>query len=278
MRSPLGLIAGEGLLPLEVVRAARRRGRDVVAVGFSGLTPRALEEQAARVCWTHPGQLQTVLDFLHAEQVREVVLAGKVAKAALLADPADLELDERAKRLLSGLADLQDASILKAIAAVLEEEGIRLASQRELVPDLFVGEGILGRVIPSDSQRADIEFGWPLARALARLGIGQTVVVHERAVLAVEAIEGTDAMIRRGGKLGGLGLCIVKVARPDQDPRFDLPTIGPDTLAAAAAAGAGAVAFEAAQTIVLDREALIARADGEGIALVGLGPDGTVGS
>ena len=276
MPSPLGLIAGDGLLPLEVVRAARRQGRDVVAVAFSGLTLRALEEQALRICWTQPGQLQTALGFLRGEQVREVVLAGKVPKARLFVDSADLELDERARRLLSGLPDLSDASILEAIAELLEEAGIRLAGQRELVPDLFVGEGVLGQVRPSDSHRADIAFGWPLARAIARLGIGQTVVVHERAVLAVEAIEGTDAAIRRAGKLGGPGLCIVKVARPDQDPRFDLPVVGPDTLATAVAVGAGAVAFEAAQTIVLDRVALVERADREGIALVGLGPDGTV--
>ena len=134
--------------------------------------------------------------------------------------------------------------------------------------------GVLGRVHPTPDQWLDVQFGWPIAQAVGALDIGQTIVVSDRAVLAVEAIDGTDATIERAGKLGGAGLCIVKVAKPDQDPRFDLPAIGLDTIRSAARARAGVLAFEAQQTVVLDRPELAERADELGIALVAVGADG----
>jgi hypothetical protein len=146
------------------------------------------------------------------------------------------------------------------------------------VPELFVAEGILGRVEPSTAQWQDVAHAWPIAKQLAGLDIGQTVVVQERAVLALEAIEGTDAAIRRGGKLGRPGLCIVKVAKPDQDPRFDLPAVGPETIEVAVEATAGVIAFEAMQTVVLDRVEVIRRADECGIALVAVGSGGPSGA
>ena len=278
--SHIGLIAGDGRFPLEIARAARRRGRSVAAVAFRDLTDPGLEPEVARVCWLRLGELQAALDFLHDCGVSDAVLAGKISKSHLLRGVRgvrgvnSLEVDDRAASLLASLPDLRDGSILGGLAAALEQEGIRLGSQAELVPHLFVDEGVLGRVHPTPDQWADIEFGWPVARAVSGLDIGQTIVVHDRAVLAVEAIDGTDATIERSGKLGGVGLCIVKVAKPDQDPRFDLPAIGLDTIRSAARAGAGVLAFGAQQTVVLDRPELVERADELGIALVAVGAGG----
>ena len=264
----LGLIAGRGSLPLEVARSARGRGRPVAAIGFHGQTdPRLAEE--AEITWLHPGEVGAALAALRGSGVSEAVMAGKVPKAGLYADPAALRPDAEALALLSSLRDRRDDSILAALADWLEERGIRLLGQAELVPGLVGGEGPLGRTALGPKQRADVAFGFPIAKTIADLDIGQTVVVKDGAVLAVEAIEGTDAAIRRAGQVGE-GACVVKVAKPRQDPRFDVPAIGPDTLAAMLEAKASALAFEAGRTLVLERAALVRAADGHGIALVGV--------
>jgi DUF1009 family protein len=264
---PLGLIAGEGELPGEIARAAAARGRPLLVVAFPSLCDPGLARCAAEIAWLDPGQVGAALAFLRGHGVREAVMAGKVARTALVA--GRLQLDERAREIFSGLADLRDQTLLAAVAGALEEEGIELLPQAQLVPDLLAPEAVLGRVNPTPAQERDVAYGAPLAHRLAALDIGQTVVVQDRAVVAVEAMEGTDEAIRRAGRLGRPGLCIVKAARPGHDPRFDLPTVGPRTRAVAAASGAGVVAVEAGRTIVLNREAVVARADAAGIALVG---------
>lgn len=273
--SVLGLIAGDGRFPLEIARAARRSGFEVAAVAFRDVTERALETEVATVCWRRLGELQAALDFLREAHVREAVMAGKVSKTHLLSGLEGLAPDARAAALLSALPDLRDASVLGALAGTLEEEGIRLRPQAELVPELLPAEGILGRVHPTSVQWDDIAYGFGVAKELGALDVGQTVAVQGRSVLAAEAVEGTNEAIRRAGKLGRPGLCIVKVAKPDQDPRFDLPAVGLETLEACAEASAGALAVEAMQTVVLDRAELVRRADERGIAVVavsGAGP------
>lgn len=269
---PLALIAGRGRLPLEVARAARRRGRRVEAIGFPGETEPALEAEVERLTWLHLGELGALLGTLRKAGAREAVLAGKVPKTLLYGDPSRLRPDATALALLARLRDRKDDSILGALARFLQEEGVRLGAQAELVPELVAGEGVLGRVAPTPAQRADVAFGWPVAKAIGGLDVGQTVVVHERAVLAVEAIEGTDEAIRRGGLLGGPGACVVKVAKPGQDPRFDLPAIGADTLDVMCEVRAAVLAVEAGATLVLDRERLLAAADAAGIAVLGVAP------
>jgi DUF1009 family protein len=207
-----------------------------------------------------------MLEALRASGVREAVLAGRMPKALLYQDEARLRLDERAVEVLQGLADRSDDSILGALADLLLGEGIRLIAQAELVPELLPGPGVLGAVAPSDDQRADVAFGWPIARAIAGLDVGQTVVVKDCAVLAVEAVEGTDAAIRRAGEVASGG-CVVKVAKPRQDPRFDVPTVGLGTLEVLSESGASLLAFEAERTLVLDRADLTARADAAGIVV-----------
>ena len=267
----LGLIAGAGALPLEVARSAREAGRRVAAVAFRGYTDPRIDEDTEVVRWLHPGELGALAEALRSAGVRDAVMAGKVPKADLYDEANASHLDEDALRLISGLPDLRDDSILGAVADFLETRGVRLLPQARLVPALLVGEGPLGRTLATPEQLADVAFGWPLARAIAELDIGQTVVIKNRAVLAVEAIEGTDAAVRRGGAIGA-GAVVVKVAKPMQDPRFDAPAIGPETLSALIDAGAAALAFEARRTLVLARERLAETADEHGVALLGVDP------
>ena len=272
--APLGLIAGDGELPRAIARAARARGREVVGVAFPGITDPEFESDVTRIAWLSPGQVGGSLAFLTAAGVGEAVMAGKVSKAGLLS--GRFELDDRGRELVAGLPDLRDGTVLAALAFALEAEGIDLRPQSELVPELIAPEGVLGRVDPTPEQLQDVAFGWPIARQIAAMDVGQTILVAERSVVAVEALEGTDEAIRRAGKLGRSGLCIVKVARPEQDPRFDLPAIGRGTLEVAALSGVGLVAIEAGRTVVLDREAVVARADASGIALIGVAAEGLV--
>lgn len=272
--APLGLLAGDGRFPLEVARAARARGRRVVAVVFHGVTSQRLDADVDAVHRIHLGELDRLVRSLREAGVRDVVMAGKVSKEHLFGDVAAHKPDARALAFFAGLRDWRDDSILGGLADLLAGEGLVLRPQLDEAPALRAGEGPLGAVAPDDRQAADVAFGWPLAKAVAGLDIGQTVVVKARAVMAVEAIEGTDRAIRRGGELGGGDVVVVKVAKPRQDPRFDMPAVGLDTLASLVAARAGVLAFEADRTVVLDREELVSRADAAGIALVGVGPDG----
>jgi DUF1009 family protein len=265
----LGLIAGMGTFPLDIARSARQRGRKVVAVAFHHHTDLRIEEAASAVTWLHPGEVGAAVEALRSAGVRDAVMAGKVPKAALCESPNGLRLDAEAARIIGRLSARGDDSLLAALADHLESRGIRLLDQAELVPELLAGEGPLGRTRPTAAQEADVAFGWPIAKVIAGLDIGQTVIVKDRTVLAVEAIEGTDAAIRRAGGIAS-GACVVKVAGPRQDPRFDLPTIGPETARILIAAGVSALAFEAGRTVVLDRDALVEAADAHGIALVGV--------
>jgi DUF1009 family protein len=269
---PLGLIAGRGELPLEVLREADRRGRPVVAVAFRDQTdPRVAS--AASVTWLHPGELGSGVSALREGGVAEAVMVGKVPKADLVADPAALRLDADALALLQGLADRQDDSILGGLADFLEARGIRLVPQADWLGALLGPPGVLGTVQPSEAQERDLAFALPIAKAIAGLDIGQTVVVRDGSVLAVEAIEGTDEAIRRAGSIAS-GACVVKVAKPSQDPRFDVPTLGPETLAVLIEAKASVLAYEAGCTLMLNRESVVARANHEGIAVVGLAAEG----
>jgi len=273
----LGLIAGRGRLPFDIARAARRRGFGVAAVAFHGDTDPELAEAVDRITWLHLGELGALLAAFHAAGAKDVVMAGKILKTNLYGDLASLKPDARAIALIAGLRDRSDDAILGAIALALASEGLVLRPQAELGPELLAEEGVLGRVAPAEAQRRDAAYGWRIAKALGAVDVGQTVVVRERAVMALEAIEGTDAAIRRGAALGGAGVTVVKVAKPRQDPRFDLPTVGPDTIAILAEVKAAALAVEAGRTLLVDRERVLELADAHGIALLGVGADdGTI--
>lgn len=272
--SSLGLIAGDGRLPFEVARVARRSGRSIRAIGYPGITHPDLEREVDSLDWIHLGQLGALLQTFSRMQVSEAVLAGKVSKQHLYGDISALHPDARALEVISRIEDLRDDSVLEAIATALGEEGVVLLPQIQFCQELVARPGVLGRVQPSRAQKADIEFAWPIAKAMGGLDIGQSLVVESRAVLAVEAIEGTDAAVLRGGRLGRGASCLVKVAKPRQDPRFDLPTIGLGTLQAMLEARVAVLAFEAHATLILDREEMVRSADANGVALLALDADG----
>lgn len=270
MGGTLGLVAGRGRLPVLVARGARRAGRRVFAAALRGLADAAVAEEADAVAWLHVGELGALLAALRAEGADEVLLAGGVPKSLLFEDPGALRIDPLAARLLAALRDRGDDAILRALADALEREGFRVASQAAYTPELLAPEGPLGALAPTPEQLDDLAFGWPLARAIGALDVGQTIVVRGRAVLAVEAIEGTDAAVRRGGALARGGASVIKVWKPTQDARLDFPAIGPDTIGALVDAGARLLAVEAGRTLVLDRDRVVARADGAGICVLGV--------
>jgi DUF1009 family protein len=243
----------------------------VAAVAFRKLSDPALEEEVDTLRWLYLGELSRLFECFRDAGVEEVVMAGKVPKTLMWEDPSLLRPDARALALVSGLADRKDDSILGSVAEAIEEEGFALRGQADLAPELWAPEGLIGSIPLTEEQRRDIAFGWPIAKAIGDLDVGQTVVVRGCAVLALEAIEGTDAAIRRGCALGEKGACVVKVAKPKQDPRFDVPTVGPGTLAMMIEYEAGALAVEAGKTVILDREAVVRAADDHGISVVGIG-------
>jgi DUF1009 family protein len=270
LATTVGLIAGLGRFPLEVARGARRSGHRVAAVALRKLSDPALEAEADSFTWLYLGELNRLFAFFRDAGVEKVVMVGKVPKTFLWKDPSAFRPDAQAITLLKRLADRKDDSILGSIAQAIEEEGFPLLGQADLAPELWAPEGVIGKISPTEEQLGDIAFGWPIAKAIGNLDIGQTVVVRGRAVLALEAIEGTDAAIRRGCALGEKGASVVKVAKPKQDPRFDVPTVGRDTLATLIECGAGALAVEAGRTVILDREAVARGADEHGISIVGI--------
>jgi DUF1009 family protein len=269
----LGLIAGSGPLPFEVAEAARARGLGVAIAALEGNTEPGIEALAsAGARWFNPGQLGALIDFLGAAGAREVILAGAVSKRRILRDPAALRPDARALALLARLARsgrTGDDALLRGLAAELEAEGLRVIDSTRYLDERMTPEGALAGPAPSDALRADLELGLRVIVSLGAHDIGQAVVVKDGAVLAVEAVEGTDATLRRGAQFGR-GAALVKGAKPGQDMRFDVPVIGPDTIELARECALAAIGLEAGRTLILRRDAALAAAERAGIAVVGL--------
>ena len=273
---PIGLIAGNGRFPFLFAEAARARGIPVAAVAIREETDPALEGHVDRSAWFHVGQLSAMIEFLQSAGCTEAVMAGQIHLSLLYHDFSVLMADPLANDLLARLADHRGDSVLAAVADVLEAHGIRLRPSTLFLEDYLAPAGSLTRRSPTAAEEADIAFGWGIAKAVAGLAFGQTVAVKDRTVVAVEAIEGTDACIRRAGEIGYGGVVVVKVAKPNQDLRFDVPVVGTATMRALMDAKASVMAVEAGMTLVLDREAVVCLADEAGIALVGvLAPGGT---
>ena len=268
---PIGLIAGGGQFPLLFARAAHNAGRRVVAAAHLSESDRKLNDAADAIIWVKLGQLGKIINHFHEHGVREAAFCGTITKTRIF---HDIMPDWKALALWNKIDIRLDDSILRAIAGVLAEEGIEVIASTRYLGHLLFPEGVLGKKKPSAAQWEDIRFGWRIARGIGRLDIGQCVVVREKSVLAVEAIEGTDAAIRRGGGLAGEGAVVVKLRKPGQDFRFDLPATGAGTIAAMAEVKAKVLAVEAGQSLLFDREAMIAAADRAGIAVVGIKAEG----
>lgn len=270
---PVGLLAGAGRFPVMFARKMHRLGLPLVTVGFTGLADDELVGLSSRFHWCSVFKLDRMIRCFRRAGVGTFVMAGKVPKTPVIGTRWRLWRlwpDWRMLRMWFGRRrDNRDDAVLLSIIDEFARDGLRCASALELCPELLVEPGTLTRRAPSAAEARDIEFGWELAREMGRLDVGQSVVVKERAVLAVEAIEGTDEAIRRAGQLCPRGgFTVVKVAKPDQDMRFDVPTIGVTTIETIHRAGGRVLAVEAARTILLDAREALALADRLGLTIV----------
>ena len=264
----IGIIAGKGSIVASVAEMLSQRGYEVVIADLSGGGNRGIVS-SDRYFQASPGQVGRIVKGLKRLGVSQVVFIGKVEKGEFLKGWIP-KVDLTALKLLSGLKDWSDYSLMGAAIDFLEESGIEVLGQREVLSPLMAPEGVLGKRSPSDEEWRDIAYGFAMAKAIGSLGIGQTVVVKRRAVVAVESLEGTDATIRRGGKLAGEGVVVVKVKRPRQVERMDLPGVGLETLKSAIEAKCRVLAFEAHETVLMERQALLERADSQGVSVVGV--------
>jgi len=263
----IGLIAGSGSLPLILSKKIKEDGFRVVAIAFNGLSNKDLSLSSDTIHWINLGELDRLIEILRGEGIRRAIMAGKVSKTLMF---TDLKPDIRAINLFMKLKDRKDDSILQALAEELISEGIILEELPNHLDHLFSPKGVLTLRNPSEEEMKDVYFGFSLAKEIGRLDIGQTVVVKNQAVLAIEAIEGTDEAIRRGGGLGNGDVVVVKVSKPQQDMRFDVPVVGLKTMDALKEARARVLALEAGKTLLLDKEDIIRKADEIGLSIIGL--------
>jgi len=263
----LALIAGSTQMPLRVAEQARSQGRRVLGIGIEGVTDPALAELADELHWLQWGDvggLLALLNELRKRGVHHAVMAGKVEQQRIYeqADNASM------KGLLSAVPVRHTDSLLQAVVSLMAGAGIELLESTAFLQPYVVRRGTLTARGVDDREHDDIAHGWRIAKQLGALDIGQSVVIKQRAVVAVEAMEGTDACLRRAGELAGPGTVLVKVAKPDQDLRFDVPVVGAETIAAMAEVGATALCIEADMTVLFDRDAFRAAADTAGIAVL----------
>ena len=270
--NPLGIIAGAGRFPFLVADGARRAGRSVVIVGLRGLADPALRDRADRFHWAGIVRLGRWIRLFRRAGVREAIMAGYVHKSEMYGHFRLIRYlpDWTSIRLwFFQVSDRRNDTLLCATADCLEQKGITLTNSVQYCMEHLPGPGVLTRHQPSSALPRDVAFGWHIAKEMGRLDVGQSIAVKEQEVIAVEAIEGTDRMIERAGQLcrhGGWTL--IKVAKPDQDMRFDVPTVGPGTIENLHRNGAKALVFEGGVTLALDREKLIERADQLGMVVV----------
>jgi DUF1009 family protein len=281
-RDPVGLIAGAGRFPFAVAEKARSVGLPVVCVGMIGMADPALAEVCTEFHWLRRASLGFILRTFRRGRVTRWTMAGKFHKHILFRPWAWFRLlpDWRLLRawFFRRRRANNDDSLLLTLIREFEDEGMPCVSALDLCPELLVTAGTLTRRKPTDREMTDIRFGWGLAKEMGRLDVGQSVAVHNRAVLAVEAIEGTDKCIERAGELCGRNaFAVVKVAKPQQDMRFDVPTVGEQTIETMKKAGATVLGIEAGKTILLDEVKTLALADRYGIAVVAMTADEAAG-
>jgi DUF1009 family protein len=269
----LGLIAGNGRFPFLVLDAARAQGHDVTVIAtkeeaFTDLDD-AARRAGAEIHWISLGELGKCLSLLKKAGATHAVMAGQVKHTKIFALGGGLRPDLTFMTLLAKLPFRNTDGLIGAVADLLRDRGIELLDSTSLLEPMLAAPGVLTDRVPTDEEHKDFLFGYTMADAIAGLDIGQTIAVKHRAVVAVEAMEGTDEVIARAGHLAGPGVRIVKVAKPNQDMRFDVPVIGIATIQAMRIAGASALSIDAGKTLVFDRDAVLASANEAGIAIVG---------
>lgn len=266
-----GLIAGNGDFPFLVLEGARSRGIEMAVIAIREEASPALERAAKRFHWISLGELGRGIELLHQEGVKHAVMAGQVKHNKIF---SSIRPDWRLAKLLFSLPSKNTDSLIGAVARVLEDEGIELVDSTKFLGLLLPALGILTRRAPDAEESADIEYGRQVAQQIAGLDLGQTVVVRDRACVAVEAMEGTDETIERAARItGGQKLAVVKVSKPRQDMRFDVPVIGLKTIEVMRRSNATALAIDAGRTLLFDRDALLRTADEAGIAIQAFAPE-----
>jgi DUF1009 family protein len=267
----LGLIAGNGQFPFLVLDAARSLGHEVTIVAikdeaFPELAAAAAKAPSAPLHWVSIGQVGTCIELLERAGCIQAVMAGQVKHTKIFGGVIP---DTTALAVIRRWTTRNTDTLIAAVADVMREHGIELLDSTAFLAPLLARPGVLTRRAPTAEERADLDFGYAMADAIAALDIGQTICVKDRAVVAVEAMEGTDETIARAGRLAGAGVAVVKVAKPNQDMRFDVPVVGAATIDAMRAAGACVLSIDAGKTLVLDGAAMVGAAEQAGIAVVG---------
>jgi DUF1009 family protein len=267
----LGLIAGNGRFPFLVLDAARAMGHDIVVIAIKEEASKDIEDAAARppkaaLHWVSIGQLGTFLKILKDNNITQAVMAGQVKHIKIF---GGFVPDMTAMSLMGRLKGMNTDALIGAVAELMRERGVELMNSAKFLEPLLAGDGQLSDRAPDEAERKDLEFGYRMADAIAALDIGQTIAVKHQAVVAVEAMEGTDETIGRAGHLAGEGVAIIKVAKPNQDMRFDVPIVGLATIQAMRIAGARVLSIDAGRTLIFDRDAFFTSANEAGIAVVG---------
>jgi len=260
----IGLIAGNGQFPLVFAENARRIGLSVVAVAHTGETEPALSEKVDEILWIRVGQIGKLIAYFKKSGVADAVMAGGIRKTRIF----EMRPDFRALTILARLKEKKDDALLRAVAAELEQEKIQIKESTLYLSGLLAEAGEMTRRLTKD-EKEEIEWGWPLAKKIGALDIGQCIVIRNGVVLAVEAVDGTDATIRRGGALGKEKAMVIKICKPNQDFRFDIPTVGPGTIRAMVEVKASVLVVEAGKTLLLEKEQFLREAKEAGIAVVG---------
>jgi DUF1009 family protein len=262
----LGLIAGNGVFPLEVAAGARKRGIKIVAVAHLNESDRALDSIADEVTWIKVGELQKIIDTFNNAGVTEAAMAGGISRARLKDSFAP---DARALAMLASIGRFSDDAVLRGVAREVEREGIRMIDPVPMIEHWLAPTGIAAGPHPSEAQLRDLDLAFSVARQLGSFDIGQTVAVRDGVVVAVEAVEGTDAAVRRAAAMVGDGLVIAKAAKPGQDLRFDRPAIGPATIELLSEIGAALIGIEAGIALILERDRTLELARTKNIAVFG---------
>ena len=260
-----GLLAGDGNLPVEMARHAKENGFEVVCVSFANDNLKELKKYCSKVYSCHPGELTKIEKIFVDEDIKQVTFLGKVHKKVLLQLH---KFDKRAIELLKQAARLNDDKVMLIVVNEFEKHNITVLDQTIFIKNLMIPSGVLGKHKPTEAQMEDVNYGFWLAKEMGKVDVGQSVVIKDKMAMAVEAIEGTDVCIKRGCKLAKKGAAIVKVAKPSQDKRFDIPAIGMRTLKTMKKNEASLIAVEANETIIVEQEKVIKFADDNNIVIM----------
>lgn len=260
-----GLIAGDGSLPVEVAKAAKNNGCEVVCISLADDNLKQLKKYCSKVYSCHPGEVNKIEKILVDEGIKQLTFIGKVHKRVLLKIN---KFDKRAVELLKEAIRLNDDGVMMLIIKELEKIGITVLDQTIFIKNLMIPSGVLGKAKPTETQLKDVDYGFWLAKEMGKVDVGQSVVIKDKMVMAVEAIEGTDVCIKRGCKFAKGNACVIKVSKPSQDKRFDIPAIGLKTLKTMHKYKASLIAVEANETIIVNQKKVINYADKHGIVIM----------